>query len=581
MKLRTKFFVIYSILMVIPVLLLTEYSYARFRHLATEQVSTYSENFVKNVNNQLNDSLGNLNNILNMLTFNPSTTSMISITDILQQYERSDSAEASYNQQMLSRYSSSIFQSLMLTDESVNGLYLFDSSANLISSTHNQNSINSSGYGTVLNHQWVKEIDKMSPGYYITGTTDASFFTDNKPSLYIGRSIRDIYTHKKLGYVLIDCDPSILNIEDQIKLEKMALVDVANSQSGEILYTNVTGKKARKTFSRSTHTQTIKLNISPLVLRISFDDSEIDRQLNPNLSLLFMILIIVIMAALLANYFVTSRMIAPIEHLSWTISHQGRDDLTFVNPYPARKDEIGTLYREYGSLLTRINDMIKTRYQDKLVLLDAQMKSLEARINSHFLFNTLESINSMAELDGQPDIATMSLALGNMFRYSIKTESELVPLSTELKNVDDYVSIQQIRFSGKFRLIKDVPAPLMDVKVLKLILQPLVENALYHGLEYCAVGDTITIGARQDHTDLLITVTDNGQGMDEETLSALQEKLKEEPSFTELGHRTNASIGIKNIHSRIELYYGRGYGLSVESRPQEGTTVTIRVPITE
>lgn len=581
MKLRTKFFVIYSILMIIPVLMLTEYCYSHFRRLASEQVSTYSENFSKNVENQLNDSLNNLSNILNLLTFNPSTTSMTSITDILEQYAKRDPESGSYDLQRLNQYSSSIFESLMLIDESVNGFYLFDSNATLLCSSHNQNSLINSAYSTVMSHRWVEKIDEMSPGYYITGTRDGSFFTDGKPSLYIGRSIRDIYSHEKLGYVLIDCDPDILNIEDQIKLEKMALVDVTNEETGEVLYTNITSEKGRKAFSGTSHFEDIDLNISPLVLHISFDYSEIDRQLNPNLSLVLMIVAIVITAGLLANYFVTSRMIAPIEQLTWAISRQGRDELRFIDPYPGRKDEIGTLYREYGAMLDRIRSMIKTQYQDKLVLLDAQMKSLEARINSHFLFNTLESINSMAELDDQPDIATMSLALGNMFRYSIKTESELVTLSDELDNVRDYVSIQSIRFSGRFRLVKNVPDELLSLKVLKLILQPLVENALYHGLDDCIAGDTISISARQDRTDLVLEVSDNGQGMTDMDLKALKEKLAEEPHFTELGHRTNASIGIKNIHSRIELYYGKEYGLSVQSAIHKGTTVTIRIPVTE
>ena len=173
----------------------------------------------------------------------------------------------------------------------------------------------------------------------------------------------------------------------------------------------------------------------------------------------------------------------------------------------------------------------------------------------------------------------MSLALGNMFRYTLKTQSELVTVQDELGHVNDYVTIQRIRFDNRFHLDLDIPAEYLNNKVLKLILQPLVENALYHGLNYCTTGDTINIRAYAENNCLMIDVYDNGQGMDIETLTKLQSSLMEEASFTELGHRNKQSIGLKNIHSRIELYYGKGYGLTVTSRQNEWTNVQIRLPI--
>ena len=192
---------------------------------------------------------------------------------------------------------------------------------------------------------------------------------------------------------------------------------------------------------------------------------------------------------------------------------------------------------------------------------------------------TLESINSMAELDDNEQIATMSLALGNMFRYTIKTESEVVTLRDELRHVHDYVSIQLIRFSNKFRLELDIPERILEEKVLKLILQPIVENSFYHGLNYCTAGDRITIRGARENSTLLLSVSDNGQGMRREKLEELNVKLQEEASFTELGHRTRQSIGLKNIHSRVELYYGKGYGLHISSTPGEGSTITIKLPV--
>ena len=124
MKLRTRFFIIYSLLTIIPMLFLTELGYARFRKFATEQVESYSDNFVKNVENRLNDSLGNLGNILDMLTFNPSTKSNTSITDILEQFRRKGDNYSSYDLLLLNKYCSTIFQNLMLVDDAVNGFLI-------------------------------------------------------------------------------------------------------------------------------------------------------------------------------------------------------------------------------------------------------------------------------------------------------------------------------------------------------------------------------------------------------------------------------------------------------------------------
>lgn len=575
MKLRTKFFIIYSLLTIIPMLFLTELGYARFRRFATEQVESYSDNFVKNVENRLNDSLGNLGNILDMLTFNPSTKSNTSITDILEQFRRKGDNYSSYDLLLLNKYCSTIFQNLMLVDDAVNGFYLFDNKARLISSSHNQDSIATDSGN--ISPNFIKEVNAKYPGYYITTINDNSIFKDKKPSLYIGRSIRDIYTHEYLGYILIDCNPNTLNIEEQIKLEKTAHVSVVNSDTGEVLYSNIGDKVADKSYNDNK--QSIPLNIKPLTLHIAFNYDRLYDELNPSISLIIAVIAASLIISLIAIYFVTSRLISPIERLSWAISRQGRDELRFVNPYSDRKDEIGTLYFEYADMVNRMNEMVKTRYKDKLILLDSQMKSLEAGINSHFLFNTLESINSMAELENNKNIGTMSLALGNMFRYSIKTQSELVSLKDELGHVNDYISIQNIRFNGKFHFIETIPKELLNTKVLKLILQPLVENSLYHGLEYCTIGDTISLSASEQDGNLVITVSDNGKGMSCDELAKIQSRLSEEPQFTELGHRNNQSIGLKNIHSRIELYYGVEYGLSINSSLNNGTVITIKIPM--
>lgn len=377
---------------------------------------------------------------------------------------------------------------------------------------------------------------------------------------------------------MLDCNSQMLDLSAVNTMPEVTLLTIDNTNTNDVLYTNY-NELPSGFVNDGGNVQRTDLNLSPLRLTMVMDYTNLAKEFNVTAVLIIIICAVCITGYIIFAYIISRYMVHPVEHLSHKMSSQSGHTLIQSTRYLNRTDEIGTLYNEYNAMVESLNAAVKQDYQDKLVLLDAQMKSLEARINSHFLFNTLEAINSIAELEDNETIATMSLALGNMFRYTLKTQSELVTVQDELGHVNDYVTIQRIRFDNRFHLDLDIPAEYLNNKVLKLILQPLVENALYHGLNYCTTGDTINIRAYAENNCLMIDVYDNGQGMDIETLTKLQSSLMEEASFTELGHRNKQSIGLKNIHSRIELYYGKGYGLTVTSRQNEWTNVQIRLPV--
>ena len=164
----------------------------------------------------------------------------------------------------------------------------------------------------------------------------------------------------------------------------------------------------------------------------------------------------------------------------------------------------------------------------------------------------------------------MSLALGNMFRYAIKTESELVTLEQELRHVQDYVAIQSIRFDNRFHLSVTIPEELYELKVLKLILQPLVENALYHGIKNKRGGGCIVLRGYEDRKGLGFEVEDEGIGMDEAELAAVRAKLTLEPE-EELAPIGSGGFGLHNVAQRIQMYYGDQAEILVESEKNIGT----------
>lgn len=577
MKLRTKMFLVYSVVAIIPILAIGYYSYSRWQTSVSEQIRTYSSTVIHNAVEQSNNTLDRINRTLDFMTYY-SDDSESSIIEILSEFADGPVNYSSYDILQAGKRTNSIFGNLMYANSSIRGIYLITPDSLILGTSNDQTSSINPNHDCRSDY-WYQETLSLNGQHYISTITSDDLFTDENPSIYLSRSIYDVYSHKFLGVILLDLNPEILNLDSLTAIPDLALLFIENTKTGETLYSNVDSLKTNET-QYTDDMQKIELNLEPLELSISFHYDTLYAQYNPMRMVILLMIFVFAAGVLISLYLITGKITFPLERLSRVMKHQRKNGLKFVSPYMGRTDEIGTLYNEYSHMLDEINEGIQRDYQNRLIVLDAQMKALEARINSHFLFNTLESINSMAELADNKEIATMSLALGDMFRYAIKTPGEIVTLTDELKHVDDYASIQLIRFNGKFRLEKNIPPALLSCPVLKLILQPLVENALFHGLNYCTTGDLITISAVQENLLLHISVSDNGVGMNPETLAMLRSTLMNQNSFSEIGHHSGQSIGLGNIHARIQLYYGKQYGLSIASTENIGTRITITIPIT-
>ncbi|AYH41382.1 hypothetical protein A5N82_13665 [Christensenella minuta] len=218
---------------------------------------------------------------------------------------------------------------------------------------------------------------------------------------------------------------------------------------------------------------------------------------------------------------------------------------------------------------------------------EAELDALQSQINPHFLFNTLESIRGFAQKKNVPEIADITEAMSHLFRSSIQNMDTLVPLSDELENVQNYILIQDFRFPGKFQLHTkfhtEIPH-LLSYKVPKLTLQPLVENAIFHGLELLPEGGLITLDIYTTEKRLIIRITDNGMGISRDRLNEINcrlvsmDKLKL-PFFASEQKKRGIGIGLYNIHQRIRLQMGEQYGLTISSTLNIGTEVEVTLPL--
>jgi two-component system sensor histidine kinase YesM len=237
----------------------------------------------------------------------------------------------------------------------------------------------------------------------------------------------------------------------------------------------------------------------------------------------------------------------------------------------ARRDEIGELHREFGTMVGRIDRLIHERYRTQLVLKEAEFRSLQAQINPHFLYNTLESINWLAQLRHADEIAGMAQALGAILRASIDRTAALICLREELELLRAYVLIQRMRYGARLRVDVEVPDGCADVAIPKLTLQPLVENAIKYGVERSSRPCRVIVSAVEDGERIRVAVRDNGPGMSDDLVRRLL-RGKIAPR--------GAGIGIKNIRERLRSLFGTRGSLVIESQLRRGTTVTITLPRT-
>lgn len=246
-----------------------------------------------------------------------------------------------------------------------------------------------------------------------------------------------------------------------------------------------------------------------------------------------------------------------------------------------REDELGFLQKTFNEMSGEIHHLVNWVYREQLTRKEAELKALQSQINPHFLFNTLEAINWMAQLNNVPEISETVSDLSDLMEASIGRDDRLITLEEEFQYADKYISLQKRRFGDKIELIKNVQPDVLGIEIPRLLIQPLIENAVYHGIERNRGRGTITLNAYRDKKGCLcVEVIDNGAGMEPEELEELNARLTLDNNayFRGLGGNRRKSIGIENVNRRIKLFYGEQYGLKMESMVGEFTKVTIRIP---
>jgi len=280
------------------------------------------------------------------------------------------------------------------------------------------------------------------------------------------------------------------------------------------------------------------------------------------------------------SVFMSFDMIKPINQLVNAMKGVNINNISDSYIAIERKDELGFLQKTFNNMTKEIDHLVTWIYREQITRKEAEIKALQSQINPHFLFNTLESINWMAQLNNVPEISETVSDLSTLMEASIGRDDRLISIEEEFMYIDKYIALLKRRFEDRITLIKEVDPKVLYVKIPRLLIQPLIENAVYHGVENSREKGIITLSASIHDDILTIEVIDNGNGIPADELQRLNKGLEmdNDTYFKSLSQKQNKSIGIDNVNRRIKLFYGEKYGIKIESKLNIYTKVTVTIP---
>lgn len=548
--------VIFTFFMIISLLIITNYS-----RIITDKIHTITESYTATINSSLT-----------LLEENTRETAALlknsqDIQEALSSSEYDANSIFKYNQTLRNRvvnmmHVNSTISMIYVGNERYNYHYSFDSST--VSQTPE--------YWSLSECLASYDNDTLFAGIWLTG--DALNLSTNTSSLFFLQSIRNLNTIKPVGLIIIEVDSSFLNeaidatafetdttiafIKDHLLLYKnsdvfsdKALIQIdknykgPNSSSG--FYRDKTSKN--KYFLTKEFNPALSLSVISL---ISYSDLMRESTVL-RMFILFLILLFFIIA-FFVTYIFSNKLIKQVSLIK-DIFGSNLATKQPARPQSFNNDEIGQIGKECETLLYKYNTSLKQTYELNMKQKESELLYLQEQINPHFLYNTLDSIFWMCESNGNHDAAQMSLYLSRYFRSNIGKDELTITIEEEIASINNYLAIQNIRYRNKFRFIVNIDSRLYPRKILRMLLQPLIENSLFHGLEQKDGKGTITLSAFEKGCNLIITVVDDGVGFSASNL--------------------RKGLALKNIDERIKLFYGESYGLRITSQPSIGTTVIL------
>lgn len=304
------------------------------------------------------------------------------------------------------------------------------------------------------------------------------------------------------------------------------------------------------------------------IVGVSYVDEVVNRNFREMIRLSLIVGAVLLAVAVLTSFLLSRLLSRPLRGLADAMERFETDADHFTYLPVGGTREVQELSGSFEHMVLRIQRLMTTVREEEINLRKTELKALQAQINPHFLYNTLDSIAWMCEQGRTDDAVKMIHALARLFRISISKGHELIPIAKEIEHAESYLQIQKYRYKNQFTYAFDVDPACLNYYCNKITLQPIIENAINHGLDLLVDEGRITVQVRQDGEDIVFDVRDNGVGMSDELIQSILQR----------GPDDRTGIGIRNVNDRLQIYFGKQYGLHISSEPDVGTCVEIRMP---
>lgn len=402
----------------------------------------------------------------------------------------------------------------------------------------------------------------------------------------ISKAIHDPNTHEFLGVIVLDLKTEIIkDLINNVTFGKKGFVYVQDDR-GNMVYApvNKTVYRIKDAWLESNSNIEKTIDGSRYQILSTLSDYtkwrivgvfSLDKTLASaikvrNVTLLISCAVLVV-AISVAAFFATS-IAKPIKYLQELMKKAEEGDLS-VRCENLKDDELGSLGSSFNTMIVEIDQLIKMVYKEQKDKREAELGMLQSQINPHFLYNTLDTIQWMALENGVTDIVRIIEALTRLFRIGLSKGKDLITLEEEIQHVSSYLTIQKVRYEDKLEYSISVIEDMKGILVPKLMLQPLVENSIYHGVKEKRSKGHISIEMERLDETLRIVVRDDGKGMTDDILESIQMNLESKVQENKVGY------GMFNVHERIQLLYGEDFGITIHSEENRGTEVSVDIPL--
>lgn len=572
--------VAFSCLIIAIILVMAFLSYKLSADTVAKNSQEYTYQLIEQVNTNIESYINYMENISQMVLDNYDVREYL-MQEAYVDFEKNDLLEQKIAAQ---------FKSIINARQDIASIMVFGHNGKFIS---NRRNIRLNTSNEPKNQSWFKKAMEANGKAVVSSSHVQNVIEDEyRWVVSLSRELTADDGRKKLGVFVVDLNYSIINnMCNKIKLGNKGYIFIIDNEGNivyhpqqQLIYSKIKTEQIDRVLSekdssfvigegsqRKMYTVKELRQTGWKIVGVAYVDELVSNKKSIQMYYLlggigFLIITIIL------SIVISSRISRPVKLLEASMKEVEKGNFNIKVDIES-SNEIGELSRAFNIMTSEIKELMVQNVKEQELKRKSELKALQAQINPHFLYNTLDSIVWMAESKKSEEVVLMASSLAKLFRLSLSKGEEIITIGNEIEHIKSYLTIQKMRYRDKLDFEIDVDTDILQNKILKIILQPLVENAIYHGIKNKAEVGAVRITGRKSGDKILLQVIDNGAGMTPEEIETIFTR-KESSSI-------GSGVGVRNVHERIKLYFGDEYGLSFESEIDRGTVASLWLPVME